>query len=540
MKPLNKIQIGSHYVEESNQIRNDNQRRDEINPRENTSEKITQILDKLVNAKENKSLKTQIEESKQMKDEEFNIFHENEVKQYFEITSINLDEEKENKEILYLIKNLNNFKKIQDLQNNENKLRIYFSSVSHDIRTLINIVQGKSEMIEAIEEDRDKKKLLKSIMNASSMLNLMVQEVLDFSQLRNGSLRVILVNFNLKDEFKSLIELFEEKYKAKGLFLNLEIDPSTPEIVRNDVNKVKQILLNLISNAFKFTSVGGVTIQVTGTIHNLIQVEVIDTGVGFDMTDKAKLFQEFGRLSMHSAINPNGVGLGLFICKQMAEKLSGSIDAYSELNKGTTFIFTFKNFFEDKEIFNEEVNPVNQEEEKFAFETNFEPMTSRKLFNSPPQDFDTKASQPFFCQPYLLNKEKICNCSQLLIVEDDIDLRIVLKNFSSRCDVKYEEAPNGEIAIDLVKTRLRNGCCKTFRLILTDFLMPIMDGLQSSIEIKKILNDIPDENSNIILVSALEESQQKKITQLDTNPFVDIVPKPLKFSDFKLIVNKYL
>ena len=252
----------------------------------------------------------------------------------FEASSTFIEIIDNSKAILYLLKDLTNYEKIKDLNEKQKYQQIYFASITHDFRTPLSIISGNTELLLDKIENEDDRKYLKNIHNASAMLSLLVQDILDFSQIKAGILKVTNSTFSITKEFLLIIELFKEKFETKGLFLKFHKQENTPDKVTNDCNRIKQILVNLVSNALKFTTKGGVRIKVKKDKMNnsKIKVSVKDTGVGISPENINKLFTEFGKLEQHSNLNPNGIGLGLKICKEIVEKLGGTIEVKSKIN----------------------------------------------------------------------------------------------------------------------------------------------------------------------------------------------------------------
>ena len=134
-----------------------------------------------------------------------------------------------------------------------------------------------------------------------------------------------------------------------------------------------------------------------------------------------------------------------------------------------------------------------------------------------------------------------CACSQLLVVDDDFTLREVLCNFSLKCNIKFEQAQNGLEAIDLVKKKGDSNCCKTYKLILMDFNMPLMNGVESAIQIQRYLFDLNLQTKTaIILLSGLGPEEHKVIEGMPKNIFNEIEEKPLSLLKFKAILSKYI
>ena len=492
------------------------------------------LLEAITHKSNSIKLQEFIHNNQELNSECFEIKYLDDIKAIFEITSVILN--KGGQEMtMYVLKNLTHYHLINKLKERETFLRVYFASLTHDFRKPLGIIMGNVEILKFKINDDHILKYLRIIYNSGSILSLLVQDVLDYSQVKSGTLKMALINFSINKEFGLLIELFESKFEDKGLYLELEIDGSVPLFAYNDKNRIKQVLLNLISNAFKFTTRGGVKILVTSENNKkMIIVTVQDTGVGIKEEDLSKLFKEFGRIEGHEDLNPNGIGLGLHICKNLVENLGGTINVTSILNKGSRFTFSFTN------IAPSQISIRLAPRIKSQYFTNLNNINVISPKTS--QVKDNIDMFGFFDQLHLrLNPDKKnCNCSSLLIVEDEIGIRNVIKNFCMTCEIPYDEAENGQIALELVGRKLESSCCKYYKLILTDFNMPLMDGIKSSVLIKKELKHFHENVTKIVLVSGLSEEDLNNINNLDDPPFERIESKPLSFAKFKELTQMYI
>jgi len=233
------------------------------------------------------------------------------------------------------------FNKIKELQVREKYQRTYFASITHDFRTPIGIISGNSEILLDLVTDSYQRKQIINIHQASYILLLLVQDILDYSQLKEGTLQIASSEFILEKELASLTDLFIPKFRDKGLTLMFNINKRVPKTIFNDANRIKQILMNLISNAFKFTKQGYVEVHVDFDERDKkVIINVKDTGVGMEASEADTLFKEYSKLQRHQELNPMGIGLGLHICKQLVMKLGGMITVQSQVDVGTTFTFS--------------------------------------------------------------------------------------------------------------------------------------------------------------------------------------------------------
>lgn len=215
----------------------------------------------------------------------------------------------------------------------------FIATVSHELRTPLTSIRGFSQTLlnswDKID-DANKKKFIKIIEDQSNRLIHLVENVLSVSKMHTGS--EILKKIDVNEAISKLIPLFTEQYKTRHF--ELELEKHLPP-ARLDEDKFQQVMTNLIDNAAKY-SVNGKTVLVsTGISENMILIKVKDEGVGIKKEDRDKIFKKFSRLENHLTSTTQGNGLGLYITKQLVERMHGDIDFESEEGKGTVFIVRF-------------------------------------------------------------------------------------------------------------------------------------------------------------------------------------------------------
>lgn len=220
----------------------------------------------------------------------------------------------------------------------------FLANISHEIRTPINGIVGLVELLKSSELTDEQLEWLDGItLSGNNLLNI-INDVLDLAKIEAGRLEVETIDFNLAGTVDEAVRSQRLVIEKKGLWIRVEMDPALPETVVGDPLRIKQVLLNLLSNAAKFTSQGGVTVSVQVVERRQRQVEVrlsvTDTGVGLSGESRERIFLPFCQGDSSTTRKYGGSGLGLAICKNLTDLMGGVIGCQSVLGKGSTFYFT--------------------------------------------------------------------------------------------------------------------------------------------------------------------------------------------------------
>lgn len=243
-------------------------------------------------------------------------------------------------------------KEIEELNRAENH---FFSSMSHEIRTPINTIIGLNEFILREDIPEDVAENARNIQSASKILLTLINDILDLSKIKSGKMEIVNVSYETGALFSEIVNMIWIKAREKGLDFRLHVDPSIPSMLCGDEVRIKQVLINLLNNAVKYTSEGSVTLSIRCERQGLNRVRVWysveDTGQGVKKENIPYIFNAFKRVDEEKNRHIEGTGLGLSIVHQLVELMGGEISVNSVYTKGSTFLVTLEqDIVEDKEL----------------------------------------------------------------------------------------------------------------------------------------------------------------------------------------------
>ena len=318
----------------------------------------------------------------------------------------------------------------------------FLANMSHEIRTPLNAVLGLAQVGRRDSQELDARNRFSHILASGQHLLGIINEILDLSKLDAGKLRIDSVPFDLTANVNEALEFVQESANTKGLNLIVEHDPELPEWIKGDPLRLRQILVNLLGNAIKFTGQGEVRLTVY-PVNKHICFAVIDTGIGIDAEQIPRLFDSFEQADGASTRSYSGTGLGLAISRDLARLMGGSITVESMPDQGSTFTLCLP------------------------------------LIKTTPSEHYAESDD-------LLAGERLAGV-RVLAVEDDEPNRIVLRGMLEYEGATLVLAKNGQQALD----RLEEVGSTKFNIVIMDVQMPEMDGYEATRRVHSIAPSLP-------------------------------------------------
>lgn len=362
---------------------------------------------------------------------------------------------------------------------------IFLANMSHELRTPLNAILGFSEVLSRTSDIPASEQEMILIINRSGAHLLgMINDVLDLSKIEAGRVELELEAVELRQVFEDIGRMFEQRAESIGLQFNLELDPELTTYIKCDIGKLRQILINLLGNAVKFTEQGGFALRAcTQPITDdlaliMLQVEVEDSGPGIAEEQIHSIFEPFSQAG-HSRAASKGTGLGLTITKSFVELMGGKIQVESEVGKGSLFRIEL-------------------------------PLVLTEA---------TEVSSIKTIWPEVLGLEPGQTAWRILVVEDNIDNRLLLSSVLSQAGFEIREAENGEQGVALFKEWQPH-------FIWMDMRMPVMDGYEATAKIRELPGGKAVKIAAITASAFME--QRSRIFKVGCD---DVVNKPFKIHE---------
>lgn len=373
----------------------------------------------------------------------------------------------------------------------------FLANMSHEIRTPINAVLGMNEMILREEKDPTIRSYSETIRTAGNSLLAIINDVLDISKIESGRMEILKTEYELSSLVSDCCSMIAIRAQDKGLQLNAGCKGTVPLKLVGDEPHIRQVVMNLLTNAVKYTDEGSVTLTVSGECSENIcrlRFSVRDTGIGISEEDRKNLFDQFQRFDMKRNRNVEGTGLGLAIVRKLCELMEGSIEVNSEPGKGSEFIFELPQDIAGNSAFGE----IN---------VNYSAVDARgysRSFEAPD--------------------------AHILIVDDLPVNQMVIVNLLKDTRIKTDTAGSGRECLELAAKQ-------HYDLILMDHMMPEMDGVETYRRLRADKNS-PNCGTPVIMLTAnaLAGMREEYIGE----GFADYISKPVRGAKLEEVISRNL
>lgn len=375
---------------------------------------------------------------------------------------------------------------------------VFISNMSHEIRTPINAVLGIDEMIIREATDETIRSYAYDIKSAGKMLLSIINDILDYSRIESGKMEIFPAEYSLKTLIDDINSLIFVKMKEKGLTYKLEVDASCPSVLLGDELRIKQVIINLLTNAVKYTERGSVTLSVGHILRGNgeidLTVKVADTGIGMRSEDMSRLFGAYERLDEKRNHNIEGTGLGMGIVVRLLEQMNSHLEVESVYGEGSAFSFVLPQDVVD-------ATPVGN---VFTCQKADTPEENNSLTIYAPQ-------------------------AKILAVDDNRINLFVLKGFLKHTGIELDFAQSGKEGLERITQ-------KDYDLVFLDHLMPGMDG----IETLKHIREMGGKYRALPIVALTANVMSGARERYLNTGFSDFMEKPFIAADLKRILLTHL
>ncbi len=378
----------------------------------------------------------------------------------------------------------------------------FLADMSHEIRTPINAILGMNEMISRETDSREIMGYSRNIRQSGQNLLQLVNSILDFSKIENGKMEIVPGRYIVQSQIVYIMNAIAERAKSKSLKLEIDIDPELPSELYGDNMRINEIMMNLLTNAVKYTEKGTVTLVVKAKERRdlpqrsvLMHVEVKDTGIGIKKEDMEKLFESYERLDVERNRNIEGTGLGISVTTKLLSLMDSELKVESTYGEGSTFWFDVWQGIENEEPLGDWKMAIAEEQTEAEYKESFQAPSAH-----------------------------------ILVVDDTKMNILVTVNYLKKTKVRTSTAKSGAEAVRLASDT-------AFDLILMDQRMPGMDGTETMSKIRDLGNKLNEETPFICLTADVIQGARERYL---AEGYDDYLTKPVDAGELERLLLKYL
>ena len=376
----------------------------------------------------------------------------------------------------------------------------FLANMSHEIRTPINAIMGMNEMVIRECKEESIKEYACNIQNASKTLLTLINDILDLSKIEAGKMEIIKERYFLSSVLNSVVNMVQVRASQKKLSFTVEVDETIPDELYGDEVRIRQVMVNILNNAVKYTRVGNVWLRIEKEDVNekelALKIIVKDTGIGIKEEDISKLFNGFERLDQKQNRDVEGTGLGLAITAKIVDLMQGELQVQSVYGEGSTFTVRLP----QQVIRPERIG--NFEEKYHAYIQSLK--SYKESFRAPE--------------------------AEILVVDDNDMNLFVFENLLKRTQVRITKCTSGESCLDLV-------CEKKFDVIFLDHMMPGMDGIETMKQMRE-MNEFASKGTPVIALTANAIVGVREMYIAEG--FDDYLSKPIAGDDLEEMLQHYI
>ena len=401
-------------------------------------------------------------------------------------------------------------KKAEALEVEKKTTELFLASMSHEIRTPLNGIIGLTDILDGTALDQEQKEFVSMIRESSNNLRVIVNDILDVSKMNAGKMELESIPFDLFKKIQSSIGIFKPALDEKGIALTFSTNPKMPHYVMGDPTRLSQVLINLVSNALKFTESGGNIVVETeymgdekGSVTFTISVK--DSGIGLTKEQQEKIFEPYSQAEASTTRKSGGTGLGLTISSKIISSMGGNLQVKSEVGEGATFFFTLTFKLKKEENRNKSLRQIKK--------------SQVSELKDKVEDKKTDAGE-----------QKSSDILSVLVAEDNMINQKLIKVVLENLGLKVTLASDGEQAYKAYENN-------KYDMVFMDIQMPVMGGVEST---HKILayekeHDLTHVPIIALTANALPGDREKYISEgMD-----DYATKPLDVKALEKLIMKY-